>query len=55
MIKFPFDGLLDPPNSYLSGLSTLNEGNEEMVYESSTCSMTKIGRSTRGQKIRKKN
>ena len=25
-----------------------------MVDESSTCSMTKIGRSTRGQKIRKK-
>ena len=32
----------------------MNEGNEEMVDEISICSMAKIGRSTRGQKIRKK-
>lgn len=51
---FPFDGLQDPPNRYLSDLSTLNEGNEEMVDEISTCSTTKRGRSTRGQKNRKK-
>ena len=38
----------------MSDLSTLNEGNEEMVDKSSTCSTTKIERSTRGQKIRKK-
>ena len=36
----------------MSDLSTLTEGNEEMVDESSTCGTTKIGRSTRGQKIK---
>ena len=48
-----FDGLQEPPNRYLSNLSTSNEGNEGMVDESSTCNTTKMGRSTRGQKIRK--
>ena len=38
----------------MADLSTSNEGNEEMVDESSTCSTAKIGRSTRGKKIRKK-
>ena len=49
-----FDGLQDPPNSYLLDLYTLIEGNEGMVDESSTCTMTKMGRLTIGQKIRKK-
>ena len=43
-----------PPNRYFLDLSTFNEENEEMVDESSTCSMAKRGRSTRGQKNRKK-
>ena len=49
-----FDGLQGPPNRYLLYLSTLNEGNEGMVDEISTCTTTKMERSTRGQKIRKK-
>ena len=49
-----FNGLQEPPNRYLLDLSTLNEGNEGMVDESSICTMTKMGRSSRGQKIRRK-
>ena len=43
-----------PPNRYLSDLSSSSEGNSGREEESETCSMSKRGRSTRGQKIRRK-
>ena len=43
-----------PPNRYLSDLSSSSEGNLGREEESETCSMSKRGRSTRGQKIRRK-